>query len=101
MARLIDNQLVQAALYGNIIGVRDALGGGANVNAKDEDGDTALVIAAGGGYVDIVRELLERGADVNINDTENGKNSLHYAICNVNEKISNKRTAYNSMACPD
>jgi len=70
MARAIDNQLVQEAFNGDITGVRAALGGGADVNAKDDYGDIALVIAAVGEYVEIVRELLERGADVNAKDDD-------------------------------
>jgi ankyrin repeat protein len=38
---------------------------GADVNAKDKDGQTALMLAAGGGYTEIVKALIEKGADVN------------------------------------
>ncbi len=38
------------------------LKGGADVNAKNRKGLTALIMAAGYGYADIVRDLLARGA---------------------------------------
>jgi hypothetical protein len=39
--------------------------GGANVNARDEMGNTPLMLAVGMGKVRLVRVLLEEGADVN------------------------------------
>ena len=37
---------------------------GADVNAADEDGTTALMHAAGLGFVPVVQLLLDRGADL-------------------------------------
>jgi ankyrin repeat protein len=36
----------------------------ANINAKDYDGNTALIRASEKGYIKVVRELLKKGADV-------------------------------------
>lgn len=47
----------------------------ANVNAKADNGDTALIIASCFGRVEIVRMLLEAGADVHI---ENNKGNTAY-----------------------
>ena len=41
---------------------------GANVNARSETGQTALMIAAHRSTAEIVQELLRRGADVNAMD---------------------------------
>ena len=38
---------------------------GVNVNASDDNGDTALMLAAYNGHLDIVKLLCERRADVN------------------------------------
>jgi tetratricopeptide (TPR) repeat protein len=52
---------------------------GANVNAKTNDGVTALIIAAEMGNTEIVKFLLEKGADVNAKRTTDGKTALDAA----------------------
>ena len=47
-------------------GVRLLLDKGADINARAEDGMTALMHAAGDGYVSLVALLLEKGADMEI-----------------------------------
>ena len=39
---------------------------GANVNATDKNAYTALLSAAGNGYLEIVKILEENGADINV-----------------------------------
>jgi ankyrin repeat protein len=41
---------------------------GADINAKEDDGMSALLKASCEGHVDIVKMLLEKGADVNAKD---------------------------------
>ena len=41
---------------------------GAEINAKDKSGWTALMLAARGGYPEIVKMLIEKGADFRITD---------------------------------
>jgi len=50
---------------------------GANVNAKDERGDTALMRAVSWGHIKIVKLLIEKGANVNIKDN-NGWTAMDY-----------------------
>lgn len=58
--------LPKAALFGHADIVRLLLEHGADVNAKGDDGSTALTIAIQyGGHVEIVRALLNKGADPN------------------------------------
>lgn len=64
-------QLIQAAENGNLPAVQTALTEGADVNAKDTDGVTALWIAAQEGHTEVVKLLLEKGADVNVRVTIN------------------------------
>jgi ankyrin repeat protein len=57
---------------------------GADLNARNDDGDTALGLASGYGSLDFVRLLLGRGADANIGSywipfkvaTENGHHEI-------------------------
>ena len=53
---------------GDIEAVRKLIASGADVNARDKDGSTALMRAAGIRKTEIVRVLLEHGADVNARD---------------------------------
>src|SRR5947209_8712558 len=57
-----------AARNGDATAVRTLLKKGADVNARNEIGITALWIAAGNGKSDVVEVLLEHGADVNARD---------------------------------
>jgi ankyrin repeat protein len=53
---------MQAAFSGNPDTVHALLAAGADVNAKDRDGWTALMFAAVKGHTDIVRVLRQAGA---------------------------------------
>lgn len=45
--------------------LRAILADGTNIDAKDDNGSTALMVATGEGHVEIVKFLLARHADVN------------------------------------
>jgi ankyrin repeat protein len=57
--------LFLAAGQGNIEVVRYLLDEGADINAREKLGHTALAEAAYYGHIDVVNELLLRGADIN------------------------------------
>ena len=68
-------QLVQAAERGKLTEVQNALNDGADVNAKNTFGLTALMMASycgytNGNYAEVVKLLLDKGADVNIKGKE-------------------------------
>ncbi|MFA5238146.1 MAG: ankyrin repeat domain-containing protein [Phycisphaerae bacterium] len=60
-----DAKLIQAIQDGDLQTVQDLLANGAEANAKDYDGKTAIGWAAYKGHAGIVKLLLEKGADVN------------------------------------
>jgi len=57
--------LFYASLHGDIARVKSLLDAKVNVNAKDPDGNTALILACRNRKLDAVRALLASGADVN------------------------------------
>lgn len=52
---------------------------GADMNLKDKNGRTPLLLAAESADGEIVTLLLDKGADVNAKDDESGFTALHYA----------------------
>ena len=60
---------LRAAEQGDIATVRALLAKGADLQAQDTFGATALMLAARGGHMAMVRALLEHGADVQAQDT--------------------------------
>lgn len=66
--------------FGNVDLVRKAIAHGADVNAKDREGRTVVMLAAGSEYfsIDTIRLLIDRGADVNAK-SEGGETALEFA----------------------
>jgi hypothetical protein len=83
----MSRSLFQAVKSGKLDEVKAALAGGANVNDKDDDGETALNRAADEGHFEIVKFLVENGADLN-NKGTNDKTPLMYAIYSREPKES-------------
>jgi len=70
--------LHQATAIGDIEQVKSLLAKNANVNLRDNNGQTPLHYAAGAGHRHVVEFLITRGADVNAMD-KNGETPLYYA----------------------
>ena len=64
-AKAPDIDIHEAVETGNIEAVKQAIAGGADVNAKDGDGGTPLHMAAANGHKEIAELLIVKGADVN------------------------------------
>ena len=77
--------LMETAEWGDEDFARKLLQRGAKVNARDEDGRTALHIAAVDNNAEMVELLLEWGAKVNIRD-KNGHTALTEALANDEDK---------------
>ncbi len=69
----LDSGLVAAAAAGNLAGVQALMEQGADVNADNGFGVTALYSAADWGRVELVRLLLENGADPDSNPISRGR----------------------------
>lgn len=60
-----NDELINCARNGQLKKVEKCLKNGANINASDENGETALTQACDSGHYDIVKYLIEQGADTN------------------------------------
>ena len=63
-SRSLDKELFQAVAKGDIGAVRVLLANGADLDAKDDRGDTPLIIAVGNHNIAAVKLLIEKGADI-------------------------------------
>jgi ankyrin repeat protein len=73
-----EETLRQSALDGDLEKVKDLLDAGIHINAPDQDGHTALMLAAYNGHSEIVLTLINGGAAVDFRDLM-GRTALLYA----------------------
>jgi ankyrin repeat protein len=88
----IDEELIEAAKENNPLEVRRLLSAGANIEAKNNNGNTPLHWACSHGHVQVFKELVEHGADIEAQSSE-GWTALHIAalmdhLAVVNELLS-------------
>ena len=67
--------------------VAKLLKAGADANAARWDGETALMIAANAGSVDVVKQLIARGADVNLAESRKGQTALMWAAAEGHPEV--------------
>jgi ankyrin repeat protein len=72
----IDDAIVIAARHGMTEVVRTLINKGANINKRNSDGMTPLMLVAYNGHFEIVCLLLDEKADLNIAIPESGKTAL-------------------------
>lgn len=58
-------QLIQAAKDGNLPATQTLLVDGADINAKNKDGETPLMWAEYKNHTEIIKLLIRKGADIN------------------------------------
>src|SRR5579862_3503199 len=79
-------ELRAAAARGDHIALERLLDAGVDVNARDEQGYTALMRAAYAGSLESVRLLLDRGASIN-STTDTGETALMGAALGRNVEV--------------
>ncbi|MBI1173917.1 MAG: ankyrin repeat domain-containing protein [Sideroxydans sp.] len=77
----MSTELFNAVLAGDLNNTRALLQGGTDCNSCDDEGITALMLAAGLGNFPLVEALIEAGANVNATDTR-GWTALMKAVYN-------------------
>ncbi|KAI9859584.1 MAG: hypothetical protein M1824_003750 [Vezdaea acicularis] len=78
--------LIQAAIDGNVKATKLQLKKGANMEAEDEGGRTALQIAAYRGHEGVVKLLVEYGANIEVVDSIRWT-PLHWAVTKRHEAL--------------
>ncbi|MFE2878248.1 ankyrin repeat domain-containing protein [Streptomyces roseus] len=66
--KAVDRELLDAARAGDAVAVRAAVDGGANVEVRDEELRTPLLLASLADHVEAARALVAAGADVDAQD---------------------------------
>lgn len=85
-AAMSDDEFLELCISGTARQVEEAINNGANVNAVDEYGETALMSAARSNRnPEVISVLLKNGADASIRDNE-GKIAVDYAAVNTRLK---------------
>ncbi len=69
----------EAAFNGETRRVVEALKNGMPVDQTEENGSTALMLAAFNGHVETMQALLDAGAEIDLRDTGNGRTALMFA----------------------
>ncbi len=72
-------RFVRPATEEQIEAVKAAINAGADVNARTEEGNTPLHLAAARGLVEIADILIRKGADVNAESNRDKSTPLHWA----------------------
>ena len=90
-----DADFIKLCKSGDARKIEEAIMNGANVNAKDNEGWTALIWAAIRGHIEVVEVLLKHGADVNAKNN-NGRTALFWArfFPFTDQKIANLLRKY-------
>lgn len=75
----LDDNLINEVLSGNTEGVKNAILQGANINARDALGTSALMLACDLNYFDLVSLFISKNANLDLSN-QFGLTALHYAV---------------------
>lgn len=83
----LNRNLIAAARFGRADMLAELVENGADVNARDEDGLTALHHAAWKGQLSVVEKLASLGANLNAQDRDKGWTAYHWAAEKGHEDV--------------
>ena len=89
----VNARLIEAVRKGDTATVQALLDQGADINAKSEEGWTALIWAAQQGHTDTVQTLLAHGADVNAKDDHGWTTLMRAAVWGHSDVVTAAATA--------
>ncbi|MBU1086546.1 MAG: ankyrin repeat domain-containing protein [Candidatus Omnitrophica bacterium] len=92
-----DLHIVEEALVGNKENVELLLEQGADINTTFDNGETALMLAAYNGHIEIVKLLLAHNAEVNAQRFDLGVTALHAAVQGNNLEIVKLLVKHNAL----
>jgi ankyrin repeat protein len=75
----VNSRLVQAVSQRDIHSVRQLLDAGADIESRDQNGETSLISAADSLDLELLELLLEKGADISARDNEHETALVHAA----------------------
>ena len=82
-----EEALIEAAMSGDLVKVRQLVGDGVDVNSANRMGMTPLMVAAQWNRLKIVSFLLSRGGDVEAREHSSGCNALFFACLSCNPAV--------------
>ncbi len=82
---VLESQLREAAERGNAAQVKTLLDQGANIEARDKQGRTPLLLATHGNRIEAAAVLIEAGADVNAKDSIDDSPYLYAGARGLNQ----------------
>ena len=83
----LNDQLFYAALSGDTAAVQRSLDKGANIEAKNDMGETPLIVAAVRDQREVVKLLLDKGANISAKDGS-GETALERAVGLGQEEVA-------------
>ncbi|MFF4105113.1 ankyrin repeat domain-containing protein [Streptomyces sp. NPDC001903] len=87
--KAVDRQLLDAARAGDAEAVRAAVEGGANIEVRDAELRTPLLLASLGNHVEAARALVAAGADV---DAQDARQDSAWLVTGVTGSVAMLRT---------
>lgn len=83
----MDEHWRKAAVAGDVAAIEAEIEAGADVDARDKYGQTALMLAAPRGHEAVIRRLIDAGADLNVT-AKFGLSAVMLAVVNLKPAVA-------------